>query len=121
MANRITPSILNRQQWGEQLIATLLLLTAALFNGYPLVFSDSGTYVFSGWEMKVPVDRPIIYGIFLRVVSAGFSLWLPVMVQCFVLAWLLRLFWRTFFPAEGMSMRFLFILAGLCALTPIAW
>ena len=33
----------------------------------------------------------------------------------------LSLFWRTFFPAEGMSMPFLFILAALCALTPIAW
>lgn len=121
MAKRITRHFPNRQQWGEQMIATVLLLSAAFFNGYPLVFSDSGTYIFSGWEMKVPVDRPITYGLFLRAASLGFSLWIPVMIQCFVLAWLLRLFWRTFFPTEGLSMPFLLLLAALCALTPVCW
>ncbi len=121
MANRLSLLFRNRSQWGEQLIATLLLLSAAFFNGYPLVFSDSGTYVFSGWEMKVPVDRPITYGIFLRVASMGFSLWLPVIAQCFLLAWLLRLFWRTFFPERGLSIPFLMLTGALCALSPVAW
>ena len=121
MANRFFQSFPNRWQWGEQMIATLLLLSAAFFNGYPLVFSDSGTYVFSGWEMKVPVDRPIIYGLFLRAASLGFSLWLPVIVQCFVLAWSLRLLWRTFFPSRAIDAAFLIAVAALCALTPVAW
>lgn len=121
MGTRLSFLFRDRFQMGEQLIATLLLLGAAFFNGYPLVFSDSGTYIFSGWEMKVPVDRPIAYGIFLRLASMGFSLWLPVMVQCFTLAWLLRLFWRTFFPEKGLSLPFLLVIGVLCALSPVAW
>lgn len=109
-------------QWTEQAIATILLLCVAFFNAYPLVFSDTGTYVSSGFEWKVPADRPIVYGLFIRATSLGFSLWLPVMVQCFTLAWLLRLFWRSVFPfSDAISVPFLLVLSLLCAFTPIAW
>ncbi|MBP6825657.1 MAG: hypothetical protein KA165_03760 [Saprospiraceae bacterium] len=121
MASRFIPGIEQRLQWAEQSAATLLLLSAALFNGYPLVFSDTGTYIFSGFEWKVPVDRPISYGLFLHASSLGFSLWLPVMIQCFVLAWLIRMFWRTFFPAPGFSWPLITLTGVLCALTPLPW
>lgn len=112
---------LSRAHLIEQSAATLIVLSAAFFNGFPLVFSDTGTYIMSGFEWKVPADRPIVYGLFIRAASLGFSLWLPVLVQCLSLAWLLRLFWRAFFPDNGVSAPFLLMVAILCAFTPLPW
>ncbi|MCC2545882.1 hypothetical protein LJY25_05455 [Hymenobacter sp. BT175] len=67
----------------------VILLGAALYNGFPLVTSDTGAYINSGFHWDVPRDRPIIYGIFLRLASLRYSLWLAVGVQCAILAALL--------------------------------
>lgn len=68
----------------------LLLLMPALYNGYPLVNSDDGTYLNSGFKVETPGDRPITYGLFLRVFSIdGYSMWMAVFFQALVLSWLL--------------------------------
>jgi hypothetical protein len=107
--------------WADILLATFLLLGAAFFNGYPLVYSDSGTYITTGMEWKVPDDRPIVYGLFLFFTSLRLSLWLPIFVQCFLMAWLLhksvRLLWASAYERPlfwGLS----FV---LCMLTPLPW
>ena len=76
---------------------TLLLLAAiafslpAILNGYPLVYSDTATYLSSGFELEPPPDRPITYGLFLRIFSLnGTTLWLPVLFQGFLLGFLIR-------------------------------
>lgn len=61
--------------------ATLLFCLPAFINGYPLVYSDTGTYIFSGFAGHVPADRPITYGLFLRHTSLAFSVWLTVFSQ----------------------------------------
>ena len=66
--------------------AVLILLSAALYNGFPLVTSDTGAYINSGFHWEVPTDRPITYGLFVRLSSLGFSLWLVVLAQCLLLA-----------------------------------
>ena len=71
------------------LLATLLLLSAGLYNGFPLVTSDSGTYINSAIHFDVPNDRPIVYSLFIRATGLKFSLWLVVLVQSLLLAWLL--------------------------------
>ncbi|MFK8101257.1 MAG: hypothetical protein AB8G15_01985, partial [Saprospiraceae bacterium] len=58
------------------LLGTIILLFVAFYNGYPLVYSDTGTYIQSGFELFVPVDRPLTYGLFLRYTSLGISPWL---------------------------------------------
>ena len=50
-------------------ISVFVLIIPALKNGYPILFSDSGTYLSSGHSGYVPVDRPILYGIFVRHIS----------------------------------------------------
>jgi hypothetical protein len=106
---------------GTLTAATLLLLSAALYNGYPLVYSDTGTYLSSGFEGKVPADRPLAYGLFLRHCSLWFSLWLPVLLQCAALAWAMRLLWRTVLPEERGALPFLGTCALLCAGTALPW
>jgi hypothetical protein len=67
----------------------LLLLFPAIYNSYPLVFSDTGTYIRSGFEFSIPADRPVFYGLFLKHSSLGLSFWLSIFLQallsCFAL------------------------------------
>ncbi|MBK9149174.1 MAG: hypothetical protein IPM12_15320 [Flavobacteriales bacterium] len=63
------------------------LLWVAIWNGYPLVYSDTSTYLSSGFVLDTPIDRPITYGVFLRLVSLnGVTLWTVVLAQALLLA-----------------------------------
>jgi hypothetical protein len=48
-------------------LAAILLLWPAFWNGYPLVFADSGTYLSQAIERYVGWDRPIFY----RIIPCG--------------------------------------------------
>jgi len=63
------------------LIGGLILCFYAFYNKYPLVYSDTGTYIHSGFENIVPADRPIFYGLFIRHISLHATLWLVVLAQ----------------------------------------
>ncbi|MBK8341025.1 MAG: hypothetical protein IPK99_13955 [Flavobacteriales bacterium] len=77
-------------------LATLLLLLPVLYNGFPLVYSDTGTYLTSGFQLGVPADRPIAYGLFCRIASLnGRTLWGPIVVQALLTAVLLWSGWRS--------------------------
>jgi hypothetical protein len=106
------------------LIITIMLLGAAFYNGYPLVYSDTGTYIFSAYDWKVPGDRPITYGLFILFCSLGWSLWLPVLVQCVLLAWLLQMLLKPLvqpFLQERCSVGMLSLVGVLCAISPLPW
>lgn len=76
--------ILNHSTF-SYVLGALLLLIPAFFNGYPLVYSDSGTYIQSGFGRFVPIDRPVWYGLFIKFTSFnGFSLWFTIFIQSFV-------------------------------------
>jgi hypothetical protein len=86
---------------GLILLSTLIGISSALINGYPIVFSDTSTYLASGFSLETPVDRPIIYGILLRLFSLnGLSLWLVIGVSTFLLCWLLYQVIITFFGLD---------------------
>ncbi|MBK9107634.1 MAG: hypothetical protein IPM92_04440 [Saprospiraceae bacterium] len=69
--------------------AALALLIPAFINGYPLVYSDTSTYLASGFELETPFDRPITYGLFIRFFSFnGYSLWTVLLAQSGILAFL---------------------------------
>lgn len=63
------------------ILSILSLLWPALYNGFPLVYSDSGSYIHSGFVNEIPIDRPIFYGLFLRHFSLATSLWFIVVSQ----------------------------------------
>ena len=71
--------------------SVLILLLPAIKNGYPLLYSDSASYIYSGHEGIVPVDRPIVYGFIVRHISMSYSLWFVVILQAAIfvcLTWL---------------------------------
>jgi len=70
-------------------LGAVFLILFALYGNYPILTGDSGTYINSGFTLNVPVDRPIIYGLFLRLFSLGQSLWLATFAQGLILAFLI--------------------------------
>lgn len=72
--------------------ATFLIGALAFFNRYPLVFSDSGTYIREAFLLEPPPDRPIGYSLIIRAVTWQSTLWTVVLFQAGMLAWLL---WET--------------------------
>jgi hypothetical protein len=66
------------------LLTPLVLLIPAFYNGYPLVYSDSGTYIRSGIELILPPDRPIMYGLLIQSVDFNFTLWPIIYIQAFL-------------------------------------
>jgi hypothetical protein len=105
----------------QALPLTLLILGPALINGYPLVYSDSGTYLRSGFEMSVPADRPIGYGLFLRAFSLdGISAWLPMIIQALISAPILMRIQRILAPR--LPFAFLLSITLLLSLgTALGW
>ncbi|MFH0757203.1 MAG: hypothetical protein V2B15_07955 [Bacteroidota bacterium] len=81
--------------------ATTGLILPALINGYPLVYADTSTYLASGFTMQPPFDRPMTYGLFVRLFSLnGLSLWPVIAVQSLLLSWLIFQITRELMPAK---------------------
>ena len=53
-------------------IGIFFLLIPAFANGFPIMFSDVGAYIGSGFSKTVPIDRPIVYGLFIRQISMAY-------------------------------------------------
>jgi hypothetical protein len=89
--------------------ATLLLHIIAFYNSYPLVYSDTGTYIYSGFDLFVPKDRPVLYGLFIRFFSFKQSLWLGVFVQNFLTAFVVYRVMQLFLKKQLTTYYFLVI------------
>jgi hypothetical protein len=97
-------------------------MLAAFYNGYPLVYSDTSTYLASGFELQTPVDRPITYGLFIRLTSLnGFSLWATVFFQSLILSCLLFLLLKQFTNNPSYLKWGLALILFLSLFTGISW
>jgi hypothetical protein len=101
---------------GTLLIATLLLSCIALYNGYPLVYPDSGSYI----GLQGNLLRSFFYNIFISPALWFQSLWLVVVVQSLIIAHLLQLVLRVVFQLTS-SRIFLAVTVFLCLLTNLPW
>lgn len=59
------------------------------YNGYPLVYSDTGIYIAGAHEHFIPGDRPQTYGEFIYVFGMHKTLWGPILMQTLMLAFVL--------------------------------
>ncbi|MCW8307587.1 hypothetical protein AruPA_11105 [Acidiphilium sp. PA] len=100
--------------------ATLLMLWPALYNGFPLIFSDTGTYISQMMEHHLGWDRPPYYSMLLLALDWGHNLWLPTIAQCAVTAWMIRRTQRMVAPRAGLGAGAL-LLAPLVLLTALPW
>jgi hypothetical protein len=67
--------------WSTILLCSLLLSVPALVNGYPLVWSDSGTYVGQAITLTGSTLHPPYYSLFLFPLHLRLSLWPIVFAQ----------------------------------------
>lgn len=100
--------------------AAALFLAAALYNGYPLVFYDSGDYIAMSFTFEPLIYRTIPYALFLAATHFGASLWLPAAVQAVITAWLLAEAFAVFAPSARPS-AFVATAAMLAVATALPW
>lgn len=100
--------------------AALVLLWAAIYNGYPLTFWDTRAYLEHARTLLPRPDRLIGYSLFIRATSLGGSLWPVVVAQCALVAWLL---WRSMRALLGRvaTGAYLALVLLLAAATALPW
>ena len=95
------------------------LLWPALWNGFPIVFYDTGGYLARPFEATLVMGRSALYGSFLAL-GIKLHFWPNIVVQAALVAWLVALTLRL----HGFSGRPWLVTAivfGLCALTGLSW
>ena len=97
------------------LTGALLLIWPAFFNGYPLLFSDSGGFLHQTLGPLMLWDKPYVYGPFLHAFHWRISLWGPVVAQGLILSHLL---WLTLLVMRGDAKPLWHF--GLCAFAALA-
>ncbi|CAG4913534.1 unnamed protein product [Acidocella sp. C78] len=120
---RAAPARPRAAAWPEvKLLAggALLLLWPALANRYPLVFSDTGTYISQVLDLHLGWDRPPFYSLLVIVAGLGRSLWPVIIAQALVASWLIRATHRLLAPEAG-ALETAVLLAGLAAGSSLSW
>ncbi len=100
--------------------AAVLLLWPAIWNRYPIVFADTGTYLSQAIHRYAGWDRPVFYSLFIFPLHAMHWLWPIVVVQALLTALLLRRVCDLAAPGLG-PFGFLLLIAGLAAGTWLPW
>ncbi len=110
----------NSSNAGPFLLAAALLTWPALLNGYPLVFSDSGTYLSQALNRYLGWDRPVFYSFFMLPLHMGLTTWPVVAAQALIAAWVLQVMLRVLLPER--SPWWLAPLAAVLSLvSPLPW
>jgi hypothetical protein len=79
-------------------LSAALLLWPAAWNGYPLVFSDTGTYLTQAIEHHLGWDRPPFYSLAILPLHLTLSTWPVVIAQALLTAHMLHLLRRVLLP-----------------------
>ncbi len=94
-----------------------MLLWPALWNGYPIVFADTGTYLSQAIHHYAGWDRPVFYSVFMLPLHATITVWPVVVVQALLSAWVLWVVCRVLRP--GVT-GFAFV-GGIAVLAGVSW
>ncbi len=68
-------------RWLAPLISVPCLVWPALWNGYPIVFADTGTYLSQAMHRYLGWDRPAFYSFFIWPLHLGLTTWPVVLMQ----------------------------------------
>ena len=105
-------------------MSACVLFSVALFNGYPTVYPDTGSYLFTGaFLIALPPFRSPGYSIFIRLTSLGASAWFTIAAQAIIVVFVL---YETCKHLIGGGSKFrdhclLAIACVLAALTSLPW
>jgi hypothetical protein len=99
---------------------SLCLLSAAVWNGFPIIFYDTGAYMLQGLGHLFIAERSPIYSSFLAVAGGETSLWLVAATQCLITAFVMVEFARAIRPQLSLW-SLLALGAVLCLVTGLPW
>ena len=103
-------------------ISSLCLLIPAFYNHYPLVNPDTATYLASGFKPETPFDRPITYGLLIRLFSLnGLSLWFLVFAQAYIVSWLIFKIFKALSGNKPYILKSLLIVFLLSVVSGLSW
>jgi hypothetical protein len=97
-----------------------LLLASVIWNGFPIIYYDTGAYVFEGLGGHFMVERSPVYSLFLRYAGAGTSLWFIAALQALATAFVMTETGRAISPRLPLGL-FLLIGAALVVATGLPW
>ena len=93
----------------------------AFINQYPLIYPDTGTYMYSGFTNRLFPDRPFFYGFFMRHTSLAVSPFLIVFAQGLLICYILYITLGIFFKDNNKNKFFIFIMTFLILTTGFSY
>jgi hypothetical protein len=102
------------------LLLTVLFLAIALWNGFPLVFYDTGGYLAEGLQGAFLAERSPVYSLLLFLAGGAFSLWPVVALQALMTAWLILETARIEIPRLSLA-RLMSVGLALMLATGLGW
>ncbi len=104
--------------------AVCALVSIALYNGYPTVFSDTGSYLLTGkFFVALSPFRAPGYAIFTRLTSLGISAWFTIAAQALLVVYVL--YETCIYLIDGdrkfADLCFLASVCAMAALTSLPW
>lgn len=100
--------------------AMVILLAPALWNGFPLLFYDTGAFIDQALTGKFMPERSVFYAWFIRPLMPQWSLWTVVVVQAAITAWVLWILVRVVAPRLG-TVAFVAIVLATAIATGMPW
>jgi hypothetical protein len=97
-----------------------LLLAAAIWNGFPLIFYDTGAYMLQSFGDKFVPERAPVFSLFLKYAGGGESLWLVAILQAVMVSFVMVETARMLAPRITLGILLL-IAAGLVLVTGLPW
>jgi hypothetical protein len=104
-------------------LATVIMIGVlswpALWNGFPIVFYDTGGYLARPFEHTLALGRSTAYGVFLAL-GIPFHFWINVAVQAALVVWLVALTFRNH-GFGGRPILTMAVVISIAALTGLPW
>lgn len=97
-----------------------LILSVAWWNGFPLIFYDTGAYIWQGLGRVFMAERSPVYSLFLSYGGAARSLWLIAILQTFMTSFVVVQLVRVEAPRLTFG-KFTIIALALVVLTALPW
>ena len=99
----------------------LLLLIPALWNGSPLFYWDSVDYVYLPFTWELPIYRTVSYGVFTGIGRLAGSLWVVIVAQAVIVAWVLREALAVFWPSGSADRALVPLTLLMVVTTALPW
>ncbi|MEI6853942.1 MAG: hypothetical protein WCL06_13940 [Bacteroidota bacterium] len=103
------------------IVTVLVLSVLAFYNKLPLLYPDSGTYLFNSSSLNPPVDKAMGYSLFIHLVTWQATTWTIVLFQNLIISWLIFMFLRLFFAGKRLYKFHVISIVILTMFTSLCW